>query len=278
MAIRDVLVALNTYPDATPAAAIDVAARLAGRLDGRLSAIIHELRLDPPGPIHFLADALLNLPRLIEEATRRSTGQAGELATAFKAAAEGVCRIERCAPVDFAGRVAESGRFHDLTVVPVLAQDDASAVIAEAAIFGSGRPVMVVPQSAFGSPMALETIMIACDYGAPAARAIGDALPLLALARQVQVVTVQNEKPLKATRSAADLWRYLARHGIRFEHRDVDAGGRAVGEVLAAEATGQGADLLVMGAYGHSRLQEFVLGGATNSMVRSPPLPVLMSH
>ena len=103
-------------------------------------------------------------------------------------------------------------------------------------------------------------------------------MPLLEKARQVRVLIVTNEKSLNSTRSSEELAKNLARHAINVVVDEVDAAGCRIGEVLRTEAASCNADLLVMGAYGHSRLLEFILGGATQSILSKPPLPVLLSH
>jgi nucleotide-binding universal stress UspA family protein len=91
-------------------------------------------------------------------------------------------------------------------------------------------------------------------------------------------VTVTNEKAIESPRSLAELGRHLARHGIDATLESVDAAGRPIGQVLDAFVRAHDADLLVMGAYGHSRVREFVLGGATKSVLARPSVPTLLSH
>jgi nucleotide-binding universal stress UspA family protein len=94
----------------------------------------------------------------------------------------------------------------------------------------------------------------------------------------VDVVTATNEKVIPTKRSGADLAKHLAHHGIDVSLENVDCAGRKIGDVLAAYANVHHAALLVMGAYGHSLVREFILGGATKSMLSQPPIPVLLSH
>ena len=91
-------------------------------------------------------------------------------------------------------------------------------------------------------------------------------------------MTVVNEKALDTKRSGEELAKNLSRHGIDVVLDKVDAKGGSIGEVLESYTSSQGADLLVMGAYGHSKWREFVLGGATRSLLSKPPLPILLSH
>ena len=94
----------------------------------------------------------------------------------------------------------------------------------------------------------------------------------------MRIVTVTNEKVIDSKRSSEELAKNLSRHGIDVIVDRVDAAGRSIGNVLKREVADYNADLLVMGAYGHSRFSEFVLGGATKSMLSKPPLPILFSH
>ena len=110
------------------------------------------------------------------------------------------------------------------------------------------------------------------------ARAIADAIPVLEKVKEVRIVTVANEKVLDTKHSGEELAKNLSRHGIDVILENVDAAGRSIGEVLETHAASCSADLLVMGAYGHSRLREFILGGATQSMLSKPPVPILFSH
>jgi nucleotide-binding universal stress UspA family protein len=149
---------------------------------------------------------------------------------------------------------------------------------AEAVIFGSGKPTLILPQNPRSRPFELGTIAVAWDFSRAAARAVSDALPLLERAKKVRVVTVLNEKNLDRKHSAEELSKNLSRHGIDVVLDRVDAKGRPIGGILEAYVAAHASDMLVMGAYGHSRLREFVLGGATKSLLSKPPLPILFSH
>jgi nucleotide-binding universal stress UspA family protein len=137
---------------------------------------------------------------------------------------------------------------------------------------------LVLPQNPRSRPFALGTVAVAWDFSRAAARAVSDGLPLLEQAKKVRVVTILNEKNLDNKHSAEELSKNLSRHGIDVVLDRVDARGRPIGEVLEAYVASHDVDLLVMGAYGHSRLREFVLGGATKSLLSKPPLPILFSH
>jgi nucleotide-binding universal stress UspA family protein len=150
-------------------------------------------------------------------------------------------------------------------------------LIIEAALFDSGRPVIVVPYVQ-RPPFKLDRVLVAWDGGRLAARALGDALPLLKRATAVDVVVVTTE-PVKSDEiPGADVARMLARYGIAVELREIGAAGISVADTLLNQAAESAADLIVMGGYGRSRLREFVLGGTTRAMLTSMTTPVLMSH
>ncbi len=124
----------------------------------------------------------------------------------------------------------------------------------------------------------MDTVVIAWDGSRPAARAVADALPILERAKKVRVLTVWNEKELSSESPGSELSKYLERRGIEATPDCIDAAGRRIGEILSSYVTANQADLLVMGAYGHSRLRDFILGGATREMLANPPMPILLSH
>lgn len=280
MSYKDLLLNLANYPDATPPAAVDVAVDFAAAIGAKLSAIACEIKYAVPGS--FIAPAFLNVPAMAEAEAKKGRTQAEADLAAFQKTADNKGVFEerilgRCLAPDLPGLLVEYARLRDLTVVPAEANDLADQPNAEALIFESGRPVLMLPREP-RKAFALNTATIAWDFSRPAARAVGDALPLLTRTKRVHIVTVTNEKRIDTTRSGPELAKHLARHGVDVILETVDAAGRSIGTALEAAARAHDSDLLVMGAYGHSRLREFVLGGATRSMTTHPPLPVLLSH
>jgi nucleotide-binding universal stress UspA family protein len=149
----------------------------------------------------------------------------------------------------------------------------------ERVLFGSGRPVLIVPgQVATATPG--RRVLVAWNASREAVRAIHDALPLLGGAESVRLVAVD---PVPSAAGfgplpAADMARHLARHGLPVTAAAVASAGRETADVLLEAATDMGADMLVMGGYGHSRLSEMILGGVTRDMLSRATLPVLMAH
>ena len=141
------------------------------------------------------------------------------------------------------------------------------------AIFESGRPVVFVPSNI--SSVVGSRIMIAWNGSTQAALAVTAALPLLHLAGQVDVVQAGD---VEKSVSANELALYLALHGIKAQNHAIDIGIQDIGGTLIAAAERFESDLIVMGAYGHSRLRERILGGATRGLLKHSPWPILMMH
>jgi nucleotide-binding universal stress UspA family protein len=282
VAIKDILLALTSYPDPTPVSAVDEAVSFAVALGARISAITCEEKIQLPS--NALADALVDLRAIVAAEARKSLTNAKKLLATFQETAEkrGVfqeCILERCLTSEAPGLLVGHARLRDLTIVPTLVSDDLDQWYAEPIIFGSGRPVLILPNSQKSSrAFALDAIVIAWDFSRAAARAVADALPMLKRAKRVGVLTVTSEKIIKTERSAADLAKHLARHDVHAVVEAVDAAGRGIGEVIESYVRSHKTNLLVMGAYGHSRIRDFILGGATKSMLARPPLPIFLSH
>ncbi len=279
MAIKDVLLALKSYPKPTEIAAIEHAISIASELGSHIAAIACEIHVEIPGSL--ISSSLINVPALIAEEAHKSSKNAKDLLTAFEATADrqGVTFEtirERALASEAPDIFVEYARLRDLTIIPV--SEDHDQWHSEAIIFGSGKPTLVLPERAAARPFHQGTIVIAWDFSRAAARAVADSIPLLERARHVRIVTVMGEKPIDPKRSAEELAKNLSRHGLEVELDKVESRGRTVGEAIEAHAKSCDAEMLVMGAYGHSRLREFILGGATRSLLAKPPLPILFSH
>jgi len=169
-------------------------------------------------------------------------------------------------------------RSFDLSVVgqadPNSLRDD---LMVEGALFDSGRPILVVPYIQ-RTGLKLDRVMVCWDGSRNAARAINDAMPFLSRAKAVDVVTISTGKDRSGEIKGVDIAQHLARHGLNVELRAISAGDVDVANVILSDAADQDADFIVMGGYGHSRLREFVLGGATRGILASMTVPTLMSH
>jgi nucleotide-binding universal stress UspA family protein len=120
--------------------------------------------------------------------------------------------------------------------------------------------------------------VIAWDHTAPAARAVADALPMLQAAASVRIITATDEETSAVLVSGAALASHLAEHGIKASFETVKIGGSSVGKVFEAYVKANAIDLLVMGAYRHTRLSQIVWGGATKTVIGRPPCWVMMSR
>ena len=146
-------------------------------------------------------------------------------------------------------------------------------------LLSAGRPVLVVPH--VGTyPSVGKRVMVAWDGSLPAARAVNDALPILRGAEKVNVITVyRHDVSADAGREPGErICRHLARHGIAARSQHFRANGIGTGDLILSRAADEGTDLIVMGAYGHARWRELVLGGVTLHMLKHMTVPVLMFH
>ncbi len=282
MSYRDILLAALTYPDATPDRAIRSGVALARRLGGDLTLL--SVRVDIPPMRNKLANALIHLDQLAEEEEGRSAAAAQLEAVCARLAADEAGTVVRTESV--IAKLYEEGevvrrlaRTRDLTLVAIGPAVQADRDLAEVILFGSGRPVLIYSEEQeVAASDGFETVAIAWDGGACAARAVADALPMLKRAKAVRIFAALGDKSHAVKGVAADLVRHLATHGVtarvdeRLAHRE------PIGERFADYITETRPDLLVMGGFGHGRLREFVLGGATEAMLEAPPCPVLMSH
>jgi len=178
---------------------------------------------------------------------------------------------------DAADIFARLARTRDLAVVVKPMPEDSvpTDILLQAALFTSGRPVIVVPHSrAADAP--LDRILIGWDGGPAAARAVGDAMPLLKRAKSVSILTIMLSGD--EGHKAEGLVRHLKRHGVTADASVTVAPDMDVGSIMLSYAADVSADMIVMGAYGHSRFREFLLGGATRSILPSMTVPTLMSH
>lgn len=222
--------------------------------------------------------------RMLTEQWEQHRAQGGEAGTKFldEARAAGLTEAEHRTALGEPERVlCLHARYADLMIIGQTDPEQPEVLwsIGEQAVLDAGRPVLVVPY--IGVPAAFaKRVLVAWNASREATRALTDALPLLQRADHVDVVTV-NARPEQSghgEQPGSDIALYLARHGVRANAYPTHGEDIAVGEWLLSRAADLGSDLIVMGAYGHSRVREMVLGGATRTMLRSMTVPVLMSH
>ena len=282
MTIKDILLPLTSYPTPTGTRAIANAVALAGDLTAHVSAMT--FALDIQSPVGLYADPV-GVRGILAADRRKSAENARALAETFATLAGkgGVSHdhaVGECPPLEVPALLAHAARFHDISLVPLNAGNgDAGQEIAERLIFESGRPVLVFPADPQGHlATSFKSVAVAWDLSRPAVRALADAMPLLRRAKQVRFFTVVDDKPIRDAGLGETLAKHLGRHGVEATMEDIKSGGQPIGRVFASYVAEHNADLLVMGAYGHSRMREFILGGATDHMLTRPPCWVLMSH
>jgi nucleotide-binding universal stress UspA family protein len=224
-------------------------------------------------PAELIEASLAESRKAAEDAIARFDQAAGRAGVSFESRLLDTTLV---GAADLFGRIA---RRFDLSVVAQAEPDKAAGedLIIEAALFQSGRPVIVVPYIQ-RTGLVLERVLVCWDGGRTAARAIGDAIPFLTRAKAVDVVIVATEPGKGDEISGADMGRHLARHGLKVEVKRIVAGDVDVANTILSYAADSLADFMVMGGYGHSRLREFILGGATRGILQSMTVPVLMSH
>lgn len=282
MAFKDVLLQMSSHPEPTPTATIERAVDFAGAQRAHLTALTFKIEMPRVG--NALANMVLDIPGMIAAEEKKSTDNVRKLIRHFNsfAASREVPHehtVESCTNSQLGIIVTDHARMHDITIIPVDEYLGLQHYIAESVIFGSGRPTLILPEAPerTGS-LRPDVVGVAWDFSRPAARAMADALPILKQAKTVRVVTITREKTIDSRRSSAELAKHLSHHGIEAVMDEEEAAGRAIGQALEEWAAAHRIDLLVMGAYGHSRLRDFVLGGATKTVITRPKLPVLLSH
>lgn len=214
---------------------------------------------------------------------RREAASAIAEDAAKRIAAEGVSAGAR-ADAAVVAAIAELSALHarcsDVGIVGAPGRDGDGAMeeILDGVLFGSGRPVIVIPQGARAPD--LKRIVVAWDGAQAAARAIHDAMPLLVAAERVDLALVDPRPSVSGLgeEPGADIATQMARHGVNVSVERIPSMERSTAEAIIGFASDAGAGLIVMGGYGHSKLREAVFGGVTREMLRTSPIPMLMAH
>ena len=280
MSYRSLLVHLDE--SARCEARVDIAARLA-REHGA-----HLLGLAPTGVINLPArvtPSATGVPNYLELAQASLNERAAALVQAFKlrVAGSGVASFEgRIDEEDSVISLLENARVHDLVVIGQTDRAPTGLVvepdIPEQVFLHAGTPALVVPFIG-GFDSVGSNIVVAWNGSRESARAVHDAMPLLRKARKVHLMCFERASDLRhLTRlQLNDTQHWLERHGVQ-SHLHQEPVRIDVGEALLSRLSDLGADLLVMGGYGHSRVTEFLLGGVTRRLLGQMTVPVLLSH
>lgn len=234
---------------------------------------------DPVLPITGPFDAIP--AEAIDEMVARNEEEARENATAFEQQAKHsdlkvTTKTVRAGINESAERFAAIARNFDISVVPQPNAEDAfQPNFAEAALFDSGRPVLVVPYI-HRTGLSLHRAIVCWDGSRAAARAVSDAWPLLERAGAVDIVTAGNPSEVPAIQES--LGEHFAQHGVSARLQTLGADDIDAGNAILSYASDVGASLIVMGGYGHSKVREWVLGGVTRTILETMTVPVLLSH
>jgi nucleotide-binding universal stress UspA family protein len=278
MSIKDVLVPVIALLE--DECALALAEQIATRFSARAAALIVAVH---PGSSY--ADEVAPLSEVLEDFTKRDGSAAAQRRAniaAWLARHAPAFETRHALAAEAAGEkgVVAHARFADLTV---LARAEGHAMarrsMLESVLFHSGRPVLLVPEQ-WRADSAGERILIAWKPTREAVRAVHDALPLLRAAGSVSIVTVDAVPSPRGYGEApgCDLAAHLARHSVEVEVRHVDGLGRGEARALQDEAHAIGADLMVLGAYGHSRMEQMIFGGVTRELLNQAELPLFISH
>jgi len=278
MSIKDIIVPIDRTDACMPrvTAAINLALEHGAHVTG--VAVVYKPYIPPHAEVEISADVMEMRERALKEA-------ADEAGAAFMARIDesGVSGEWRSVEGDPIEVLAEQARYGDLLVV---SQNPSAGdflpgghEMPDRVILSAGRPVLIVPYIYDGAPIG-KRAMVAWDAGRMATRAVHDALPLLEKAENVTIMVANPEAGEEGHGDlpGADLAAHLARHGVNAtaDHsvsKDLD-----IGELLLSRVADDQADLLVLGAYGHARWRELVMGGVTAHILEHMTVPVLMSH
>lgn len=275
---RSIFLPILTGPYASPMRGLQRALDFGATLGAEILASISELEVPP-----LVTPALplgIDVATMAAEAEAASRARADELEHQLRHEAGRLSLVLRTVRTrsrqEWAGEnMGAAARTHDLVLFcPGEGVDDEP--VAEALIFGAGRPVVLIPDN--DAPVHLMTVAVAWDGSRAAARAFHDALPLLQMAKRVVVLTAGSDKQIEQA-GVAGVLDALERSAVQANRVEVSNDpAQTIGEALQGAALANDAGLLVMGGYGHSRMREFILGGATRSILKRQRLPVLLSH
>ena len=279
MSFRNLLIQMWSYPVRTPDNVLSAALEIAKMLGSRVTAAICKVEL--PSASRQLGMTLPDVSAVMVAAERDGETSAREIEDYLVRANAGqyqpinILKFDCLADISPRELIGHA-RLSDLIVISI-PPGEALHELAHDLIFSSGRPVLLLPADV-SSEISLAVVVVAWDGSRVAARAISDALPFLGYAQTVRLVEITGDKPLEGSSSPTALRDQLLSHDIKAEIDTVSVDGSSASAVLARYCSHHHADLLVMGAYGHSRMRDFIIGGVTTHFVDNPPLPVLLSH
>jgi nucleotide-binding universal stress UspA family protein len=273
--LTDVFVPLLTYPERNDGGQLPALSDLLAQFADTITWC--GIEVDVPDLADRWGAALIALPQMAAEVEGRSRQTAAELLREASLLTPGPtvsCTTLKTRFTSPGTTVSRAARNHDLAALFTRSGVESSNELAEELLFGSGRPLLLLPADT-GFSTKVNRVAVAWDGSAAASRAVFDAMPLIARAKETVLMIVPEDG--KAA-DPAFVQGYLDRHGAKTSVRTVNPDGGSIGARLQSAALEDGADMLVMGGYGHSRLREFVLGGVTADVLHRPTLAVFMSR
>ena len=278
--LRDIVVHIPVGQSAQPI--IDCATSIGSMFDAYLEGIACVYpTLDPAiGPTF---DPVMAFGNAAAGAMQYNTAQAESVLNQFKDSARRVGIPHGARHINDShasiSTLTEISRLYDLSIVaqPGHSKPSHDALLPEAILFGSGRPMLMIPYIHVG-PLKLDRALICWDGSQPAARAVHDAMPFLRKARATDIATVNEDSATASEVSAKVLQSHLARHDISADIQRRTASASDIYNDILSLATDIGTTLMVMGGYGHSRLREAILGGVTRGIFKTLTVPALISH
>jgi nucleotide-binding universal stress UspA family protein len=269
---------LYTYPEAAPDAAVLAAIGFAASLGCGLHVSTFAVNIPPVASP--LGGFMINIDGMARAAEDRSKSECERLKALVESVAKSKPETQivnhRLVLGAALGAATTEARYFDLVVLPWAAETLAAQDMAQSLVFDSGVPVILVPPSTMTAPV--DHVAIAWDESRVAARALGDALRILPAGGKVSVLTVKDEKALSSSGMAQTLAAALELRGFNAKAVETALDHRTIAAALQESARNEGAQLLAMGGFGHSRLRDFVLGGATKGVLGDLRMPVLLAH
>lgn len=278
MPFKTVVMVVGTGQDDTE---IDRAARIAEGLGAHLTLLVLGIAPPPPSSPYGVVSNDIWAGEIREgqaEAQARAEAIEARLAGRETGLTISSQYVDRATVATLAARFA---RYADLTLIAPQAEgaELVQSWVINGALFESGRPVVILPKGETAFPR-VRRVMISWDASVEAAKSVYDSIELMQGAEAVDVVLIDPVPTFEGhgPEPGADLATYLARHGISTTIHRLPREGKEVAGILQRTATDLGADLVVMGGFGHSRLRQRIFGGTTTSMIKESKIPVLMAH
>lgn len=278
MSLKTIMIALLSESDSTQPLFLRTALDIAENNRAHVAVVVgaHQVKLGFPIPY---APVMGHLTEENERRLKAAQGLASAVVEAGKSRSIAIsAHTINGAFNDMIENFSLQARVNDLVIAAAGGNDEMfRGSLATALLFETGRPVLFMPAS-HTTPFDLGTVVIAWDGSQRVARAVGDAMPFIETAKRVSIVCITDDKDLSHSVAAGDLVERLAHHNGNVTVTELPLADSNAGDAIIKHVLAMKANLLIMGAYAHSRWRELVLGGVTQTILRSTPVPTLMAH